>query len=48
MAAADLVVGVGGARGEYLYGKRHLLPFGEFVPPGFRWFVDMLQIPLGE
>jgi len=33
---------------EYHYGKRHLLPFGEFVPPGFRWFVDMLDIPLGD
>ena len=33
---------------EYHYGKRHLLPFGEFVPPGFRWFVDRLAIPIGD
>jgi len=33
---------------EYVYGKRHLLPFGEFVPPGFHWFVDMLKIPIGD
>ena len=28
--------------------KRHLVPFGEFIPMGFKWFVAMLNMPMGE
>lgn len=32
----------------YRYDKSHLVPFGEFVPAGFRWFTEMMNIPLGD
>lgn len=32
----------------YRYEKHHLVPFGEFIPPLFRWFVRLMNIPLGD
>ncbi|MBK0115716.1 MULTISPECIES: apolipoprotein N-acyltransferase [unclassified Delftia] len=33
---------------DYQYDKHHLVPFGEFIPPLFRWFTQMMNIPLGD
>lgn len=30
------------------YDKYHLVPFGEYIPPLFRWFTDLMRIPLGD
>ena len=30
------------------YDKHHLVPFGEFIPPLFKWFTQMMNIPLGD
>jgi apolipoprotein N-acyltransferase len=41
-------VGWAAGQPEYRYDKHHLVPFGEFVPPLFRWFTDLMRIPLGD
>ncbi len=37
-----------GQAASYQYDKHHLVPFGEFIPPLFRWFTEMMNIPLGD
>ncbi|NPC58566.1 apolipoprotein N-acyltransferase [Caenimonas soli] len=42
------VIGLKPGAEIYQYHKHHLVPFGEFVPPLFKWFTQMMNIPLGD
>jgi apolipoprotein N-acyltransferase len=30
------------------YAKSHLVPFGEYAPPGFAWFFQLARIPMSD
>ena len=42
------LVRLGGEGPAASYRKRHLVPFGEFIPPGFRWVLAVLKIPMSD
>ena len=31
-----------------IYSKSHLVPFGEMIPPGFSWFMNIASIPMSS
>jgi apolipoprotein N-acyltransferase len=45
---SNSVLALGPEALQYRYDKQHLVPFGEFVPPLFQWFVRLMNIPLGD
>ncbi len=42
------VIGLRPGAEVYRFDKHHLVPFGEFIPPLFRWFTNLMSIPLGD
>ncbi|QDL56049.1 apolipoprotein N-acyltransferase [Rhodoferax aquaticus] len=45
----NAVMGLGGDHSQHWqYDKHHLVPFGEFIPPFFKWFTRLMNIPLGD
>ncbi len=41
-------VAVTGQLAVSAYAKRHLVPFGEYAPPGFAWFFRFARIPMSD
>lgn len=46
-AIHNAALGLGAGPAQY-YAKQHLVPFGEYSPPLFRWFYDWVNIPMAD